>query len=375
MNTAQSDSAPSFELGGPVMAVVRTVLVAAAFGGAATAGAKADWTAPAAAAATSCPFEPASGTWWLGFNDAVLNLLHALAARRSAAAPSRNDGCAPAALTASYVQLRVLGLRLTVLQSMLATASRQEKLIGSGNAQADSARDMLAQRVEVMTGQIRNLQLQRLHFLQVLSQYTGLPEAQMTEVLQPTFREQTVPRFFMDLPVRLPAELLRQRSDVARLERQLTKESERSPAAAKRLADYTRGLGGWIVAQGADNEAAAQGDAPSADADLALLQRSRSEVAQDLRGLSERAKAAVMLGQLVENRRAEFELTRQRQQMGQASELESTERYFVMLADTDRLAAVNGELALAWIGLQRSTGGAVGKDAAGDGARANAEPR
>lgn len=29
--------------------------------------------------------------------------------------------------------------------------------------------------------------------LQVLSSRTGLPEAQMTEVLQPTFREQTVP--------------------------------------------------------------------------------------------------------------------------------------------------------------------------------------
>jgi outer membrane protein TolC len=368
--------------GGAAVAIARTALVTAALGGSASVGAKAEATAPVATTAASCPFEPASGGWWAGFNDTVLNLLHAMAAGRGARATTRNDDCAPAALTVAYVQLRVLSLRLTVLQSMLATANRQSTLIGSGsgsgngNATADSSRDVLARRVESITTQIRNLQLLRLHFLQVLSQQTGLPEMQMTEVLRPTLREQTVPRFFMNLPARLPAELLRQRSDVAHLERQLTKESARSPAAAKRLADYTRGLDGWILAEGADSDTAAQ-DAPAADADadLALLQRSRTEVAQDLRDLSERAKAVSMLGQLVDNRRAEFELTRQRQQMGQASELESTERYFVMLADTDRLAAVNGELALAWIGLQRSTGGSVGKDAAGDGARAHPEPR
>jgi outer membrane protein TolC len=208
----------------------------------------------------------------------------------------------------------------------------------------------------------------------VLSLQSGLPEAQMTEMLQPTLREQTLPRFFMNLPARLPAELLRQRSDIGRLERQLTKESARSPAAARRLADYTRGLDGWIVAEGAGNETAPP-DSPSADTDLALLQRTRNEVAQDLRDVSERAKAAALLGQLVDNRRAEFELTRQRQQMGQASELESAERYFAMLADTDRLAAVNGELALAWIDLQRSTGGSIGKQAASDGARAHPESR
>jgi hypothetical protein len=374
MNPAQRDSAHADDIGGAVIGVVRTMLVAAAFGGAATAGAKAEWTAPAAVVATSCPFEPASGAWWTGFNDSVLNLLHAMAASRRAAAPSRNDGCASVALTAAYVQSRVLSLRLAVLQSMLATATRQATLIGSGNAQADSARDVLGQRAEAMATQIRNLQMQRLHVLHVLSQHIGLPEAQVTEVLQPMFRETTVPRFFSNLPARLPAELLRQRSDVARLERQLTKESPRSTAAAKRLAEYTRGLDGWIVAQGSDSEPAAQGT-PSTDADLALLARSRAEVAQDLRSLSERAKAAAMLGQLVDNRRVEFELTRQRQQMGQASELESAERYFVMLADTDRLAAVNGELALAWIDLQRSTGGSLGKDAASDGARSNPESR
>jgi hypothetical protein len=388
MNTAQ----PHGACGNAASAVARTALIASILGAAATAGAKAEWTAPTTAApATGCPIEPSSGAWWAGFNDVALNLLHAMAANRSSggggAAAVRNDGCAPTALTAAYVQLRVLSLRLAVLQSMLVTTGRQTTLLGSGNgsngsnggegqpqAQANSAREVLAQRAEATAAQMRSLQAQRLDALQMLSQHTGLAQAQVGTVLQPMLREASVPRFFMNLPARLPADLLRQRSDVARLERQLTKESVRSSAAAQRLADYKRGLEGWIVAQGLDNEASAQGT-PSADPDLALLQRSRSEVAHDLRGLSERGKAVSVLGQLVDNRRSEFELTRQRQQMGQASELESAERYFVMLADTDRLAAVNGELALAWIGLQRSTGGALGKDATGDGARATVEPR
>jgi hypothetical protein len=69
--------------------------------------------------------------------------------------------------------------------------------------------------------------------------------------------------------------------------------------------------------------------------------------------------AADKLGRLVNSRQAEFEATLQRQALGQASELELAERYYLLLFDTDRLVALNGEMALAWIHVQRATGDAL----------------
>lgn len=251
-----------------------------------------------------CPLEPLADAWWTGFNDSALNLLHALAAKRG------SDACAQVVLSAAYVQLRVLSVRLMVLESMLATANLQATLVGGGNAQSDSARQVLSQRIENTAGQIRVARMFRQHFVQVLAQHTGLQEEQMVSTLAPVLREQSLPRFSIQLP--------------------------------------------------AQTIAAAPTDATG----------------QTLRGLSERSRAASVQAQLVDNRRAELELTRQRQHNGQASELESSERYFMMLADTDRLAVLHGDLALAWIELRGSNAGASTQETRpGDSAHSQTESR
>jgi hypothetical protein len=312
-----------------------------------------------------CQGDAASPAWWTGFNDSALNLLHALASTR----PGRASGCSHAELTAAYVQLRVLALRLTIAKSLLETAARQDALLKSQSAPADTALEVLAARMERTRGQQRELEMQRLHFVQVLGHSTGLNEEQLTTVLGPALNEHTVPRYQMAIPMRVPGALLRRRSDMAALERQLVVDAKRSPAAERRLALHTRSLAGWIAADGIDPPATDEAAGGEGHADRAG--RLRSEVARDLRTLVDRGNAAVMLGQLVVSRRVEFEATRQRQQLGQAGELEAAERYYAMLFDTDRLAAVNGEMALAWIRLQRRTGGALQAGAEGE---ARAEP-
>jgi hypothetical protein len=259
-----------------------------------------------------CHGDAASSNWWTGFNDAALNLLHALAAGRSAvkakptAAQGKTAGCEPAELTAAYVQLRVLALRSLIAHSVLETTAHQDELLRRQASQADAALDVLAARRERARSQTRELELQRLHLIQVLVERTGLGEQQLVAALTPALGEHSVPRFQMVMPQRLPT----------------------SPA-----------------------------EEPEAPADRAS--KLRSAVARDLRTLIERGNAAVTQGQLVASRRVEFESTRQRQQLGQAGELEAAERYYMMLVDTDRLAAINGEVALAWIQLQRRTGGTL----------------
>jgi hypothetical protein len=255
----------------------------------------------------SCSLEPFANAWWTSFNDSALNLLHALATQRS------SDACTQVVLTAAYVQLRVLSVRLMVLESMLATANRQTALVGGGSAQSDSARELLSQRIENTAGQIRVARMLRQHFVQVLAQQTGLQEEQMVLMLAPVLREQSLPRFSIQLPAHAVTEARTETTDAA---------------------------------------------------------------GQRLRGLSERSRAANVQAQLVDNRRAELELTRQRQHNGQASELESSERYFMMLVDTDRLAILHGDLALAWIELQSNMAGASTQDSRpGDSAHSQTESR
>jgi hypothetical protein len=324
----------------------------------------------------SCHGDAAVISWWTGFNDTALNLLHALASARpgassdkAAATDARYIGCAQVELTAAYVQLRVLALRRTIAQAILETAARQDVLLKSQSAPPDSARDVLAARMDRARVQLRELELQRLHFVQVLGQRTGLGEEQLMTLLAPALSENSVPRYQMAIPMRVPGALLRRRSDMANLERQLVLDAKRSPAAERRLAVHNRSLGGWIAADGIDYPATDEPAAADVHADLAG--QLRSGVARDLRALIDCGNAAVMLGQLVVSRRVEFEATRQRQQLGQAGELEASERYYAMLFDTDRLAAVNGEMAMAWIALQRRTGGALQSGAEGE---ARAEP-
>jgi len=314
----------------------------------------------------SCHIDAAGSTWWAGFNDAALNLLHTVAAGRqrapgqkAAALDARAPGCAQAELTAAYVQLRVLALRRVLALSMLETAARQDALLKTQSPPTDTARDVLAARIEHARTQLREIETQRLLHVQVLGQRTGLVEEPLMTALAPALGEHSVPRFQMAIPMRLPGALLRQRSDMLDLERQLLIDAKRSPAAERRLASHARSLAGWIAADGIDDSPTDMVPADGADADADRARTLRSEVARDLRALIDRGNAAVMLGQLVASRRVEFESTRQRQQLGQASELEATERYYAMLFDTDRLAAINGEMALAWIQLQRRTGGAL----------------
>jgi hypothetical protein len=316
-----------------------------------------------------CHGDAAGTAWWTGFNDTALNLLHALASARTgapgqrAATDARAIGCAQAELTIAYVQLRVLALRRMIAQSILETAARQEALLKSQSALPDASLSVLAARVDRTQAQLRELEMQRLHFVEVLGLRTGLVEERLTTALAPALSENNVPRFQMAIPMRLPAALLRGRSDMAELERQLLLDAKRSPAAERRLAAHNRSLGGWIAAEGIDNPGADEPAGAHVQADRAG--QLRSEVARDLRALIDRGNAAAMLGQLVVSRRVEFEATRQRQQLGQAGELEASERYYALLLDTDRLAAVNGEMALAWIRLQRRVGGALQTGAEG----------
>jgi outer membrane protein TolC len=325
--------------------VIRSALLIVVAAGAISAEAKADLglmtSKPLAASAETCVLDADGARWWAAFGDAALNLLVSMAATRNGSA--RTVACLQPELTSAYVQLRVLDIRSALLRSMQETLSRQATMLAAPSGTADAAQQLVAARDEQIAEQLQEVQKISLHHLHFLSARTGLTEEQLLAALAPVLAERAVPVFRMPVPVRLPAEVLRRRSDVAAMERQ-----QRLPASSPPLQ-------GWIVAQAPQT----QGD----DAEDALSQP-RAEVAQALRALADAHHTTLMLTRLVASRQVEFESTRQRQAIGQASALEAAERYFLMLFDSHRLATASGDVALAWIRLQRRTGGAVGDGSA-----------
>lgn len=334
-------------------------------------------------AETADPLFPAAttGSWWMAFDDATLNLLvHAAQQRQVALAPLQNGPAdLPAAqqvddarrqAVASYLGVRVLSARWLALNGVAQAALRQQQLLGASTPADERAASeraalmtTLSQRRERVGLQQQALAADRAELLASLASLCGLPPAELGDLLAPLLAQPQVPSFASAAPSRLPRSILRARADVAAAEAAVLRHLRSGGRHPHEVVARMQQPEGWIDAQ-ADLPAravAARSHPPlPAEPELEqfnqLLDQAAQEVTQDLRTLAERARLQAERAQLAEASRAAFQAVRDRLKTGEVSELQVLEQYQHLLGESDRYAAACGELAMAWLRLVASTG-------------------
>jgi hypothetical protein len=313
--------------------------------------------------ADDCMATREGAPWWAGFNDATLNVLQLMAERRADADAGRRDPTSPHAcqdiqISASYIQLHVISARLAILRSMHGTVNRQIAIVEAQDAAGrGDATQVLRTRQTQVAARIDTFQaLARIH-VDALRALSGVDERQLLSALAPALKEYAVPRYRADIPASLPPvkpEPLESPDGAAGTRSgQATSSGWAGRSLARLQPDRAHPDDGRLLA-GVDGSS---GHARGALVATASGPRERHSAEQRLLALRQSSAAASMLGQLVSTRRLELETTRQRQQLGHATELESSERYYLMLLDTERLTAAVGEVAMAWIGLHQVLAG------------------
>lgn len=312
--------------------------------------------------------------WWTGFSDSTLNLLEQMArdqsrrpvlertawhggavradpvvAPASSAQRGANSDDVAASLASAYVQARVLRIRLATAQAVVMNARRQEE---QSNKQGGVAGETAAaQRAVAMAerahGAAADFQASLERCVSEIAALTGMEPAQARTLLEPSLSSLQLPVFNAAVPPRLPAQVVRGRSDVRSLEVSLVGERV-STSGRYHVAEFAMALGGWIEPHG------------DASADTALrdvVGRAKAEVGSALYRLVRQRQAAAMNYQIAQLRRTELETVLQRQGLGEASDGEVLEKHLLVLIEDDRLAAAVGAVADSWIALNAATGG------------------
>lgn len=322
--------------------------------------------------------QPATA-WWMGFDDATLNLLAHRAREREGGLARLTPGSPAEAaeradftqrqVVASYVGARVLSARWLALNELATATARQVALLqastGADNRAGAERQELmatLALRAERVAQQQAALALQRAGLLQQLATACGMEPGELGEVLAPVLARSDVPSFGSAVPARLPRSILRSRADVAAAEAAVVRSLRSAGSPQHELVLRMQQSAGWIDPDRGDAAAAVPGAAgspttrPEFEELDALLAQATQEVAQNLRTLSERARLQAERAQLADASRQAFLAARQRLEKGELSELLVLEQYQRLLSESDRYASACGELAMAWLQLVASTG-------------------
>jgi hypothetical protein len=350
--------------------------------------------------------------WWTRFEDSTLNVLvqSACVHARSLSNPGRTlahratlecgvqpachpagtgDGGAPcnsststevqSQVVSAYLDARVLTIRVATARSIYLTTRRQVEL------QPDDP-DLAAQGAEpaAPNGRVRlaaeaasrlHAELQRQ--LVLLANLSGIDVAAIPSTLADALSASVLPKYASAVPTRLPSAVIRGRREIAAVEASLLRGTASSASGRHALAQYVRAMEGWIeplplpthgpsseeparprvssvamVNEGAGPDSVVH-EEPYAD----VLTRMTQDVSDKLFRLLRDDRAAALHQQLFELRRLEFNAVRQRQQFGEATELELLERHIQLLRETDRLAKSVGDLGQSWVALNVATAG------------------
>jgi hypothetical protein len=318
--------------------------------------------------------------WWIGFSDSTLNLLEQMAQDRShrpvlerssaargvnVVAPvsgeqqRRDEDDVAVSLASAYVQARVLRIRLATAQALTMIARRQTEQSSNRAAPLDGSEPAAAQRALAMAERAHSAaadfeaSLERC--VSEIAALTGMEPTQARKLLEPSFSSSQLPVFGVAVPPRLPAQVVRGRSDVRSLEASLLRDRGRMGGQYP-VAEFAAALGGWIEPHG---------DASADTARKDPVGRAKAEVGSALYRLVRQQQAAAMNYQISQVRRTEFETVLQRKGLCEASDAEVLEKHLLLLVENDRLAAAVGAIAASWIALNAATGGQAAVAASG----------
>lgn len=266
-------------------------------------------------------------------------------------------------LVSAYVEAKVLSIRLATAQSIHLTTKRQLVLASGASSTPDAASSALALRLQ-RTGQVAmQLKSDLARRLTVIAELTGIDPGSIQATLASTLSMTVLPHFSVAVPARLPASIVRARRDVAAVESMLLRGDRPAAPAQYDMAQHAQAMQGWIEPRPSSSDAqASNASAPSSEQDnpagpMAVVARSKQEVARNLEQLIAQSRAASTVYELTQLRRTEFQAARRRLELGEQPEFEVLERHILLLLETDRLAAALGDVAQCWIALNLSTAG------------------
>lgn len=280
---------------------------------------------------------PTARPWWSAFESETLNALIADAGRAAPSAGASLD--APAAeigVSAAYVALLVQTLHLAYIDNARAAVRRQLKLMAASPALHDDFSKELKRREAGAEAALKKIDAQREANLAFLAARCGLPAEALKQTIADEVAKRRLPRFSASLPQAVPAALLANRDDV-QLAASLYGIEARALLAGTIDTLEDAGLPGYPLFP----QAVAQG---------------RAEVAEALRRLQASNDAAFEANRRARETKDEFERAKTRMGRGEISEVQLLEDFQGLMLDQQRLAAADGELAIAWIALVASLG-------------------
>lgn len=286
--------------------------------------------------------------WWSAFESETLNGLIADAGRDAASAGFGERLDTPAAeigVSAAYVALLVQTLRLAYIDSARTAVRRQSQLMAASPAPYDDFSQELKRREAGADASMKKIDAQRAANLAFLAARCGLSEDVLKQAIADEVAQRRLPRFAASLPQALPAALLANRDDV-------------------QLAASLYGIEPRTLLAGAIDAGEASGESdPATDASLPgyplypqAVAQGRAEVAEALRRLQASNDVAADANRRVRAAKAMFERSKTRMARGEVSEVRMLEDFQGLMLDQQRLAAADGELAIAWIALVASLG-------------------
>ncbi len=279
------------------------------------------------------PVVTASNSWWTGFDEAALDTLQTCAqAPREGASTA-----APADVAAAYVGLRIHSLRLRNALALREAAQDARDLLAAQPPRRDAAQPLaeLDRRIAGATSSAEGFAQLRDHFADVLAQMTAGAPGDAAFALRDAVADTRWPGFHQPVPQRLPAVVLLTRADVA-------------------AAGVRGGLSGWIGPAADLPPIELPGDELSVEQ---TVRQAGQDVASSLRQLVDAGRNATADLQRVQARQLEVQAAQRLQAAGDASQADVLEAVQQLLAATDRLAAGQGVLALAWIRLNADVPG------------------
>ena len=296
---------------------------------------------PAAAPALRSGAHP----WWSAFGSETLNALIVDAGRGATASSDLDAPAAEIGISAAYVALVVQTLQLTYIESALTAVRRQSQLVAASPALHDDFARELKRREAGAAAAVKKIEAQRQTNLAFLAARSGLSKEALNQVIADEVAQRRLPRFAASLPQAVPTALLANRDDI-QLAASLYGIEPRALLVG--TIDATEDAG--------ENDLPADADLPGAPLFPQVVAQGRAEVAEALRRLQASNDMAVDATRRTHEAKDEFERSKAQMSRGEMSEVQMLEDFQGLMLDQQRMAAANGELAIAWIALVASLG-------------------
>ncbi|MBJ2155412.1 hypothetical protein [Variovorax sp. IB41] len=283
---------------------------------------------------------PGAVPWWSAFGSETLNTLIADAGRDATGGSDLDAPAAEIGVSAAYVAVVVQTLRSTYIESALTAVRRQSQLVAASPALHDDFAKELERRETGAATAMKKIDAQREANFAFLIARCGLSEAALNQAIAEEVAQRRLPRFAASLPQAVPAALLANRDDIQ--------------LAASLYGIEPQALLAGTIDAGSDS--ATDADLPGAPLFPQVVAQGRAEVAEALRRLHASNGVAADAARRAHEAKDEFARSKVRMSRGDMSEVQMLEDFQGLMLEQQRLAAADGELAIAWIALVASLG-------------------